>query len=229
MARVSKRVRKSYDGFDRGAVFALDQALAKVKELASAKFDETVDISINLNIDTKKAEQNLRGVVSLPHGTGKKIRVAAFVGDDQVKEAKSAGADVVGGDSLVDSIRGGNIDFDRCVATPDMMDVVGKVARVLGPKGLMPNPKLGTVDSDFASAIKRIKAGQVEYRAEKNGIIHAGLGKVSFSVEHLVENVKCFVDEVVKTKPGTVKGVYLRRVVLSSTMGPALDIDVSSV
>ena len=230
MVKVSKRVRKARESFDCEAVFSLKDAVSMAKEMSSAtKFDETIDVAINLNIDTKKVEQNLRGVISLPNGTGKTIKVAAFVKEDKAQEAKDAGADLVGADDLVEIVKSGKIDFDRCVATPDMMGVVGKVAKILGPKGLMPNPKLGTVSADFVKAIKEIKSGQIEYRAEKNGIVHAGLGKSSFAVDHLIENVKYFIDSIVKAKPSTVKGVYLNKVVISSTMGPSLKVDISSI
>jgi large subunit ribosomal protein L1 len=199
------------------------------KSSCFVKFDETLDIAINLGVDPRHSDQMVRGMVSLPAGTGKDVRVAVICKEDKVAEAKVAGADIAGSAEIIDNIKAGKIDFDICIATPDMMGVVGQVARVLGPKGLMPNPKLGTVTQDVATAVKNAKSGQVEYRVEKGGIIHAGIGKISFAVEDLLKNAKVFIDSVVKAKPAGAKGVYLKRIHLSSTMGPSLKVDLSTL
>ena len=210
-----------------GALHALDDAIKLVKENARAKFDETVEISMNLGVDPRHADQMVRGMVSLPRGTGKETRVAVFARGEQADQAREAGADVVGAEDLAETIRGGAIDFERCVATPDMMSVVGKLGKVLGPRGLMPNPKLGTVTQDVAKAVRDAKGGQVQFRVEKAGIVHAGIGKVSFPDSHIVENVCALVDAVSKAKPSGAKGSYVKKVSLSSTMGPGVGLDVT--
>jgi large subunit ribosomal protein L1 len=200
-----------------------------VKARANAKFDETIEVSLNLNIDPRKAEQNLRGTVMLPAGTGKSLRVAVFARGDRAEEAKAAGADIVGAEDLAQKVQAGEIDFDRCIATPDMMAVVGRLGKVLGPRGLMPNPKLGTVTANVTEAVKAAKGGQVEYRTEKAGIVQAGVGKASFTEEALAENVRAFVAAIGKSKPTGVKGTFLKRVSLSSTMGPGLKLELTSL
>lgn len=199
-----------------------------IKARAKAKFDETIELALNLNIDPRKADQTLRGVVSLPHGTGKVMRVAVFARGAKADAAKAAGADIVGAEELVDIVQGGKIEFDRCIATPDMMALVGRLGKVLGPRGLMPNPKLGTVTMDVAEAVLAAKGGQVQYRAEKSGIVHAGVGKASFSEAALVENIKTFVDAIAKARPAGVKGTYIKKISLSSTMGVGLKLDQST-
>jgi len=228
MARQGKRLRKSYEGIDRTTVYQLEEAIKLIKGRAGAKFDETIEIAMNLGIDPRHADQNVRGVVSLPNGTGRSVRVAVFAKGAKAEEAKKAGADVVGEADLAEKVQGGQIDFERCIATPDMMAVVGRLGKVLGPRGLMPNPKLGTVTNDVAAAVKAAKGGQVEFRAEKAGIIHAGVGKASFTETALVENVKAFVGAISRAKPSGAKGTYIKRVSLSSTMGPGVTIDVAS-
>lgn len=224
-----KRIVNAYKGVDRNKVYSLSEAINLVKANANAKFDETIDVAINLGVDPKYADQMVRGVCALPHGTGKTVRVAVLAQGEKADEAKAAGADVVGAENLIDSILAGKIDFDRCIATPDMMGMAGKVARVLGPKGLMPNPKLGTVTMDVATAVKKAKAGEVQYRVEKNGIVHAGIGKASFSEQQILENAKTFIDAIIKAKPQGVKGTYLKKIGLSSTMGVGLKVDLSSI
>ena len=219
MACIGKRIADLKKNTDLNKVYSLSEAIDIVKKSATAKFDETIDIGIMLGIDASKQDQAVRNVVNLPNGTGKTYRVAVFAKDQKAEEAKKAGADIVGGDELVEMIQKGDMPFDRCIATPDMMALVGKVGKILGPKGLMPNPKLGTVTMDVTTAIKNVKGGQIEYRSEKNGIVHAGIGKVSFSNEALTENIKAFIDAVVKSKPAGVKGNYLKKMTLSSTMG----------
>jgi large subunit ribosomal protein L1 len=219
MAHIGKRLKNARQGLDFGKVYSLPEAIAIVKKAATAKFDETVEISVMLGIDPTKQDQTVRGVVSLPNGTGKTCRVAVFAKDQKAEAAKEAGADVVGAEDLVDMIQKGNMPFDRCVATPDMMVMVGKVGKILGPKGLMPNPKLGTVTADVATAVRSIKGGQIEYRSEKGGIIHAGLGKVSFSDDAIAGNVKAFIDAIIKAKPAGAKGAYMKKMTISSTMG----------
>ncbi len=219
MAHLSKRIKNIRKDLDLSKVYSLKEAIELVKKSANAKFDETIDISIMLGIDGSKQDQAVRNVVNLPNGTGKTYRVAVFAKDQKAEEAKKAGAEVVGGEELVQMIQKGDMPFDRCIATPDMMALVGRVGKILGPKGLMPNPKLGTVTMDLTTAIKNIKAGQVEYRSEKNGIIHAGIGKASFSDDAIAENVKALIDAVVKSKPVGAKGNYLKKMTLSSTMG----------
>ncbi|MEN8236616.1 MAG: 50S ribosomal protein L1 [Pseudomonadota bacterium] len=229
MAKAGKRIRKAYEGLDSGSVFSLADAVKAVRSRATAKFDETVDIAMNLNIDPRKADQNIRGLIQLPNGTGKSVRVAVFAKGDKADEAKNAGADVVGADDLAARVEKGEINFERCIATPDMMPVVGKLGKVLGPKGLMPNPKLGTVTTDVKKAIEAAKAGQIEYRAEKTGIVHAGLGKVSFDEKALLANVTAFLKTVLQAKPASVKGTYVKKVALSSTMGPSFKLDLAEL
>jgi len=221
-----KRMKNALKNVDLEKVYSLKDAVKQVKVNATAKFDETVEVAINLNVDAKKAEQNIRGVLSLPHGTGKIYKVAVFARGPKAEEAKKAGADLVGADELVDQILKGEIPFDKCIATPDMMGVVGKVAKVLGPRGLMPNPKLGTVTMDIAAALSAIKGGQVEYRTEKAGVIHSRVGKASFAESALEENVKALLDVIMKSRPAGVKGSYIKKMSLSSTMGPGLQFSV---
>jgi large subunit ribosomal protein L1 len=229
MKKYGKRLKKVCENIDFDATFTIPDALKIVKDSATTKFDETVEIALNLGVDPKHADQMVRGTVTLPHGTGKSLRVAVFAKADKAKEAENAGADFVGAEDLAEKIEKGEIDFDRCIATPDMMAVVGKLGKVLGPKGLMPNPKLGTVTMDVAAAIGAAKAGQIEFRVEKEGIVHAGVGKASFSLDQLTENVSAFVDAIVKAKPAGVKAAYLKRASLSSTMGPGVKLDVGSL
>lgn len=224
-----KRLRKAQEGIERAKLYSLDEAVKLIKSRATAKFDETIDIAINLDVDSEQSDQSVRGMVAMPNGVGKSVRVAAFVKDDKVKEALAAGADLAGNNDLVEAILKGEISFDRCIATPDMMPALGKVAKILGPKGLMPNPKLGTVTPDVVKAIKAAKSGQVEFRAEKAGLIHAGLGKASFTEKALAENIRAFVDAVQQAKPTSIKGAFLKKVSLSSTMGPSVKVDISSL
>jgi len=224
-----KRMKKAYEGIDRDGFYAIDDAVKMIKERAKAKFDETIEISMNLGIDPRHADQNVRGVVSLPNGTGKTLRVAVFAKGPKAEAAKAAGADLVGAEDLAEKVQAGEMNFDRCIATPDMMVLVGKLGKVLGPRGLMPNPKLGTVTNDVAEAVKAAKGGQVEFRAEKAGIVHAGVGKASFTQEALVENVKAFVGAINRAKPAGAKGTYIKKVSLSSTMGPGLKLEVTTV
>ncbi|MBW8309938.1 MAG: 50S ribosomal protein L1 [Candidatus Paracaedibacteraceae bacterium] len=227
MAKVGKRLKNAAQSIDRSKVYSLTDAVKLIKERATAKFDETIEVAINLNVDPRKADQNLRGVVQLPHGTGKTYRVAVFAKGPKAEEAQKAGADIVGAEDLMEKIQAGDMPFDRCIATPDMMGLVGRVGKILGPRGLMPNPKLGTVTMDVAEAIKSVKGGQVEYRTEKAGIVHAGVGKASFNEQAILENVKSYVDAVIKAKPTGVKGTYLKSLSLSSTMGPAVKFEIS--
>jgi len=229
MARTGKRMKKAADSIDRKTQYALDDAVKLVKENATTKFDETVEIAVNLGVDPKHADQMVRGMVSLPHGTGKSTRVAVFAKGDKAEEAKAAGADLVGADDLAEKISKGEMNFERCIATPDMMAVVGKLGKVLGPRGLMPNPKLGTVTPDVAKAVKDAKGGQIEFRVEKAGVVHAGIGKASFAENALSENIRTFVDAINKAKPSGVKGTYMKQVSVSSTMGPGLKIDLASL
>lgn len=224
-----KRIRKAYEGLGALNVFSVKKAVRVVKERATAKFDETIEVSINLNVDPRKSDQNIRGVTSLPAGTGKTLRVAVFAKGPKAEEARKAGADVVGDEDLAEKIQAGDINFDRCIATPDMMVVLSKLARILGPRGLMPNPKLGTVTIDVAEAVKAAKGGQVEYRAEKAGIVHAGIGKASFSTEDIEKNLRSFVDAIMKAKPTGIKGAYVKKISLSSTMGPSVKLDIADV
>jgi large subunit ribosomal protein L1 len=229
MARKGKRLRKAVEGIDRNQFYPLAEAVKMVKGRATAKFDETIEVALNLNIDVRKAEQNLRGTVMLPHGTGKSLRVAVFAKGDRANEAKAAGADIVGAEDLAEKVQAGEINFDRCIATPDMMALVGRLGRVLGPRGLMPNPKLGTVSANVTEAVKAAKGGQVEFRAEKAGIVQAGVGKASFSEEALAENVKTFIGAISRAKPTGIKGTFIKKVSLSSTMGPGLKLELSSI
>ena len=224
-----KRIENLYKNFDKSKLYSLKEAVKLVKENANAKFDETVDLAINLGVDPKYADQMVRGVCSLPNGTGKTVRVAVLAQGEKADEAKAAGADIVGAENLIDSILSGKVDFDRCIATPDMMGLAGKVARVLGPKGLMPNPKLGTVTMDVAGAVKKAKAGEVQYRAEKTGIVHAGIGKVSFSEDAIYENAKTLIDAIIKAKPSGAKGTYMKRISISSTMGAGVRVDLANL
>lgn len=228
MVHIGKRLKKVYEGLDTQKTYTLEEAVNFVKSNATAKFDETIEIAVNLNIDPRKADQNLRGVVQLPHGTGKTYRVAVFAKGPKAEEAKNAGADIVGAEDLAEKIQAGDIQFDRCIATPDMMGVVGRVGRILGPRGLMPNPKLNTVTMDVAAAVKAVKGGQVEYRAEKAGIVHSGVGKASFSEKALVENVAAYMDAIQKAKPTGVKGAYIKSLSLGSTMGPSVKFNIDS-
>lgn len=229
MARHGKRLKNAYEGIDRTNFYTLEEAVALIKQRSTAKFDETIEIAMNLGIDPRHADQNLRGVVQLPHGTGKTLRVAVFARGEKAKQAEAAGADVVGAEDLAERVQAGEINFDRCIATPDMMAIVGRLGKVLGPRGLMPNPKLGTVTNDVAEAVKAAKGGQVEFRAEKAGLVHAGVGKASFDQAALVDNVKAFVDAITRAKPSGAKGTYIRKVSLSSTMGPGVKLDIASL
>jgi large subunit ribosomal protein L1 len=229
MANLSKNQKASALKIKEGSKYAITEALVLVKECASAKFDESVDVSINLGIDTKKSDQNVRGAVVLPNGTGKVVRVAVFTQGDNVQKATEAGADIVGMDDLMKSMQDGDLNYDVVIASPDAMGVVGRLGQVLGPRGLMPNPKVGTVTPDVASAVKNAKAGQVRYRADKAGIVHAGIGKASFDVKALEENIVALIDAIKKAKPSSTKGIYIKRVSVSSTMGPGLSIDGASV
>lgn len=229
MAKIGKRTAAIAEGIDRKKLYGIEEAIKLVKERAKAKFDETVEIAFNLGVDPRHADQMVRGVVNLPNGTGKTVRVAVFAKDAKADEAKAAGADVVGAEDLVEQVTAGNINFDRVIATPDMMPLVGRLGKILGPRNLMPNPKVGTVTPDVAGAVKAAKGGAVEYRVEKAGIVHAGVGKASFSEEALLQNIKAIADAVQKSKPAGAKGTYMKRVSVSSTMGPGVHVDPSSV
>jgi len=229
MKKDSKRKTKILEGLDIEKQYTISEAVKILKKIASAKFDETIEISINLGIDTQQSDQAVRGVIDLPKGTGKTSKVAVFARDEKAKEAKSAGADFVGAEDLAESVEKGKINFDRVVATPDMMAIVGKLGKILGPKGLMPNPKLGSVTLELDKVIKSIKAGQVEFRAEKAGIIHAGLGRVSFGENDILLNIASFIESVKKARPAGTKGQYLKKISIGSTMGPSLKIDLSSI
>jgi large subunit ribosomal protein L1 len=228
MAKLSKR-QKAMSEIDRNRFYGVDEAIGIVKNNATAKFDETIEVAMNLGVDPRHADQMVRGVVSLPKGTGKTVRVAVFAKGAKADEAKAAGADVVGAEDLMETVQGGQIDFDRVIATPDMMGIVGRLGKVLGPKGLMPNPKLGTVTMDVTKAVTDAKGGQVEFRVEKAGIIHAGIGKASFSEQDLQENFRAFMDAIHKAKPSGAKGKFVNKVSISSTMGPGLKIDLAEV
>src|ERR1700688_3309333 len=230
MAKTGKRLTKAYEGIDPEAPpLGVDAAIKEIKSRASAKFDATVEIAMNLNLDPRKPDQNLRGTVMLPHGTGKSVGVAVFARGERAKEAEAAGADVVGAEDLAEKVQAGEINFDRAVATPDMMALVGRLGKVLGPRGLMPNPRLGTVTQNIAEAVQAAKGGQVEYRADKAGIVHAGVGKASFTEDALVDNVRAFVGAITRAKPSGVKGTYISRVSVSSTMGPGVKVDLSGL
>jgi large subunit ribosomal protein L1 len=229
MAHVGKRIKNAREGVVRTQLYPLDEAVKLVKSKASAKFDETVELAINLGVDPKHADQMVRGVVNLPNGTGRTLRVAVFARGAKADEARAAGADVVGAEDLVQSVQGGTIDFDRCIATPDMMPLVGRLGKVLGPRGLMPNPKVGTVTTDVTAAVKASKGGAVEFRAEKAGIVQGSVGKASFGDAQLADNIRAFVDAVIKAKPTGAKGTYMHRAAISSTMGPGVRLDLSTV
>ena len=229
MAKLTKKAKALAGTIDREKLHNVDEAIKVVRSNATAKFDETVEVAINLGVDRRHADQMVRGVVTLPAGTGKDVRVAVFARGDKAEEATKAGADVVGAEDLMESSQGGTIDFDRVIATPDMMGIVGRLGKVLGPKGLMPNPKLGTVTPNVAEAVKAAKGGQVEFRVEKAGIIHSGIGKASFTEADLRKNFDAFVDAIVKAKPAGAKGKYVRKVALSSSMGPGIKVDVAEV
>jgi large subunit ribosomal protein L1 len=229
MAKIGKRITKAREGIDREKLYDLSEAVSLLKDRASAKFDETIEVAMNLGVDPRHADQMVRGVVNLPNGTGRTVRVAVFARGDKAEEAKAAGADIVGAEDLVEKVQGGQIDFDRAIATPDMMGLVGRLGKVLGPRGLMPNPRVGTVTPDVAAAVKASKGGAVEFRVEKAGIVHAGIGKASFGAEALLENIRAFADAVQKAKPSGAKGNYVQRVAVSSTMGPGIKIDPSTV
>jgi len=228
MAKIGKRLKTAQAAFGEKTNLSVEDAVALVKAAASAKFDETVEVAINLGVDPRHADQMVRGVVSLPNGTGKTVRVAVFARGAKADEAKAAGADIVGAEELMQSIQGGTIDFDRCIATPDMMPLVGRLGKILGPRNLMPNPKVGTVTMDVATAVANAKGGEVQFKVEKAGIIHAGVGKVSFDTEKLAQNIRAMVDAVSKAKPAGAKGAYMRKVSISSTMGPGVSLDLSS-
>ncbi|MFC3695762.1 50S ribosomal protein L1 [Chenggangzhangella methanolivorans] len=229
MAKIGKRYSAAREGVDREKLYALDEALALVKDRAKAKFDETIEVAINLGVDPRHADQMVRGVCNLPNGSGRTVRVGVFARGPKADEAKAAGADVVGAEDLLEIVQGGKIEFDRCIATPDLMPLVGRLGKVLGPRGLMPNPKVGTVTMDVAGAVKAAKGGAVEFRVEKAGIIHGGVGKASFDAQKLAENIKAFTDAVVKAKPTGAKGQYVQRIAVSSTMGPGVHVDPSTV
>jgi len=230
MAKTGKRLKQAYQGIDRDAApLRIDEAVKQIKSRATAKFDETVEVSMNLNVDPRKPDQNLRGTVMLPHGTGKTVRVAVFARGDRAREAEAAGADIVGAEDLVEQVQAGNINFDRAVATPDMMALVGRLGKILGPRGLMPNPRLGSVTQNVTEAVQAAKGGQVEFRAEKAGIVHAGVGKASFTDDALVDNVRAFVGAITRGKPSGVKGTYIKKVALSSTMGPGVKVDLAGI
>jgi large subunit ribosomal protein L1 len=228
MAKLGKRTRAAREAFEGKENVSVEEAVSLVKSNANAKFDETVEIAMNLGVDPRHADQMVRGSVTLPNGTGKDVRVAVFARGPKADEAKKAGADIVGAEDLMETIQGGTIDFDRCIATPDMMPIVGRLGKVLGPRNLMPNPKVGTVTMDVAEAVKAAKGGQVTFKAEKNGVVHAGVGKSSFDEAKLVENILAFVDAVSKAKPSGAKGTYMKKVSLASTMGPGISVDVLS-
>jgi large subunit ribosomal protein L1 len=228
MAKVGKRTRTARAAFEGKALLPVSDAVALVKANANAKFDETVEVAVNLGVDPRHADQMVRGSVNLPNGTGKTVRVAVFARGDKADQAKAAGADIVGAEDLMERIQQGNIDFDRCIATPDMMPIVGRLGKILGPRNLMPNPKIGTVTPDVAEAVKAAKGGQVTFKVEKAGVIHAGVGKVSFDAAKLEENIRAFVDAVQRAKPTGAKGTYMKKVSLSSTMGPGVSVDIAS-
>jgi large subunit ribosomal protein L1 len=225
---MGKRIRKASEAFEGKANLPVAEAVRLVKANASAKFDETVEVALNLGVDPRHADQMVRGVVALPNGTGKTVRVAVFARGAKADEAQAAGADIVGAEDLMETIQGGKIEFDRCIATPDMMPIVGRLGKILGPRNLMPNPKVGTVTMDVAQAVKNAKGGEVQFKVEKAGIIHGGVGKASFDEGKLVENVKAFVQAVNRAKPAGAKGTYLKKLSLSSTMGPGVSVDISS-
>src|SRR6195256_2048130 len=226
---IGKRLTKAREGVNREKLYPLADAIKMVKERAKSKFDETIEIAINLGVDPRHADQMVRGVVTLPNGTGRTLRVGVFARGAKADEARAAGADVVGAEDLVEKVQGGNIDFDRCIATPDMMPLVGRLGKVLGPRGMMPNPKVGTVTMDVTGAVKGAKGGSVEFRVEKAGIVQAGIGKASFEADKLVQNIKAFADAVQKAKPAGAKGTFINRVAISSTMGPGVKVEPASL
>ncbi|MCC5991267.1 MAG: 50S ribosomal protein L1 [Rhodobacteraceae bacterium] len=228
MAKLAKRLKAAREAFAGKENLSVEDAVALIKANASAKFDESVEIAMNLGVDPRHADQMVRGVVTLPNGTGKTIRVAVFARGPKADEAKAAGADIVGAEDLMETIQSGKIEFDRCIATPDMMPIVGRLGKILGPRNLMPNPKVGTVTMDVAQAVESAKGGQVQFKVEKAGVVHAGIGKVSFDAEKLAQNVRAFVDAVAKARPAGAKGAYMKKVSLSSTMGPGVSVDVTS-
>ncbi|TNJ39763.1 50S ribosomal protein L1 [Phaeobacter sp. B1627] len=228
MAKLGKRTRAAREAFAGKSNLTVEDAVALVKANATSKFDETVEIALNLGVDTRHADQMVRGVVGLPNGTGKTMRVAVFARGPKAEEAQAAGADVVGAEDLMEAIQGGNIDFDRCIATPDMMPIVGRLGKILGPRNLMPNPKVGTVTMDVKAAVEAAKGGEVQFKAEKGGVVHAGVGKASFDEAKLVENVRAFISAVSKAKPSGAKGTYMKKIALSSTMGPGVTLDVDN-
>jgi large subunit ribosomal protein L1 len=225
MAKLAKRIAKTREGLDRSKFYGIDEAVKLIKDRATAKFDETIEVSMNLGVDPRHADQMVRGVCNLPNGSGRKVRVGVFAKGPKAEEAKKAGADVVGAEDLFEIVNKGTIDFDRCIATPDMMGLVGRLGKVLGPRNMMPNPKVGTVTMDVTAAVKAAKGGAVEFRVEKAGIVQAGVGKASFSAEQIAANVRAFVDAVNKAKPAGAKGTYVKKISLSSTMGPGLKLD----
>ena len=229
MSKPGKRFREAKATVDRDALYSIEEAVKLVKSAAKAKFDETIEVAMNLGVDPRHADQMVRGVCALPHGSGRKLRVAVFAKGAKAEEAKKAGADVVSAEDLVDQVQKGVIDFDRCIATPDMMPLVGRLGKVLGPRGLMPNPKVGTVTADVAAAVRAAKGGAVEFRVEKAGLIHAGVGKASFTEEALVANIRAFADAVMKAKPSGAKGTFLKRVAVTSTMGPGVKVEPASL
>jgi large subunit ribosomal protein L1 len=226
MAQLGKRTRAIREAVVGKEEMTVEDAVALIKGTANAKFDETLEIAMNLGVDTRHADQMVRGVVGLPNGTGKTVRVAVFARGPKAEEAQAAGADIVGAEDLMETVQGGTIEFDRCIATPDMMPIVGRLGKVLGPRNLMPNPKVGTVTMDVKEAVEAAKGGQVQFKAEKGGVVHAGIGKASFDKDKLVENIKAFVDAVAKAKPSGAKGTYMKRIALSSTMGPGVTVSV---
>ena len=228
MAKLGKRARAAREEFEGKHNIAVTEAVAMVKKHAVAKFDETIEISLQLGIDPRHADQMVRGTVDLPNGTGKTVRVAVFARGEKADEAKAAGADIVGAEDLMETVQGGTIDFDRCIATPDMMAVVGRLGKVLGPRNLMPNPRVGTVTMDVKEAVEAAKGGQVQFKAEKAGVVHAGIGKASFTAAKIEENVKAFVDAVQKAKPAGAKGTYMKKIAISSTMGPGVSLDIAN-
>jgi large subunit ribosomal protein L1 len=229
MTQHGKRTQKTREGVDRMKLYSIDEAIKMVKERATAKFDETIEVAMNLGVDPRHSDQMVRGVVNLPNGSGRSVRVGVFARGVKADEAKAAGADVVGAEDLVEKVQAGNIDFDRCIATPDLMPLVGRLGKVLGPRGMMPNPKVGTVTMDVATAVRGAKGGSVEFRVEKAGIVQAGVGKASFSADKLVQNIKAFADAVQKSKPPGAKGTYIERVAVSSTMGPGVKVEPSTL
>jgi large subunit ribosomal protein L1 len=229
MTKLAKRIAKVREGIDRTKLYPLTEAVKLIKSRAVAKFDETIEVAMNLGVDPRHSDQMVRGVVNLPNGSGRTVRVGVFARGAKAEEAKAAGADVVGAEDLVEKVQGGTIDFDRCIATPDMMPLVGRLGKVLGPRGMMPNPKVGSVTMDITTAVKGAKGGSVEFKVEKAGIVQAGIGKASFPAEKLIENIKAFADAVAKAKPPGAKGHYINRVAVSSTMGPGVKIEPSSL